>query len=120
MEFPKPTAGAVKLFEELTPTAPGVVAKKMFGQPAAFLNGNMFFGVLGEEVFVRLSEGDRSEALRMPGFHSFEPMPGRPMREYVVLPRTVLANRAAARKWLARSVEYASHLPVKKTKPKAR
>jgi len=120
MEFPTPTAGTVKLFEELTPTAPGVVAKKMFGQPAAFLNGNMFFGVFGEEVFVRLSEADRTEALRTPGFHLFEPMPGRPMREYVALPRAVLANRSAARKWLARSVDYASHLPVKKAKAKGR
>jgi TfoX/Sxy family transcriptional regulator of competence genes len=120
MEFPKPAAQAAKMFEELTPTAPGVVAKKMFGQPAAFLHGNMFFGVFGEEVFVRLSEADRSEALRKPGFHLFEPMPGRPMSEYVVLPRAVLADRAAARKWLARSVDYASHLPAKKAKTKGR
>lgn len=41
----KPTPEAIAAFEESLPTNPEVVRKKMFGMPAAFVNGNMFFGV---------------------------------------------------------------------------
>ena len=32
--------------------------KKMFGYPAYFLNGNMFVGVHGDKLFLRLSDAD--------------------------------------------------------------
>ncbi len=32
--------------------------KKMFGYPAYFLNGNMFVGVHGDKLFLRLSDVD--------------------------------------------------------------
>jgi TfoX/Sxy family transcriptional regulator of competence genes len=118
MQIPKATPNAVKVFEGLTPPDPRVTGKKMFGQPAAFLNGHLFFGVYGEEVFVRLSETDRAEALRARGAHPFEPMPGRPMKEYVVLPPSVWADRPAARQWVARAVRHASTLPDKKSAPR--
>lgn len=34
--------------------------RKMFGYPAAFAAGNMFAGVFGESLFVRLAESDRA------------------------------------------------------------
>jgi len=106
----------VKLFQELIPQEKGVRATKMFGQPAAFVNGTMFFGVFGESVFVRLSEGDRVAARRIPGFVPFEPMPGRTMQEYVVIPRSVLELPDRARQWVTRSLRYAAGLPAKRPK----
>jgi TfoX/Sxy family transcriptional regulator of competence genes len=67
----------------------------MFGGPAYFVNGNMFAGVLGEQLMVRLDADDRAELLDAdPGAVPFEPMPGRPMREYVTLPESIWGGRA--------------------------
>jgi TfoX/Sxy family transcriptional regulator of competence genes len=120
VQIPKPAPAAVKRFEELTPKGPNVTSKKVFGQPAAFVNGNMFFGVFGASVFVRLSETDRSDAEGIPGFKAFEPMPGRPMKGYFVVPRSVLASRTQFPQWVERSMRFASSLPPKKAKPKTK
>jgi TfoX/Sxy family transcriptional regulator of competence genes len=119
MKMPPPSTEAVRLFHTMVPDTPGVAARQMFGQPCAFVHGNMFFGVYGGEIFVRLSEGDCSDALRDPSFHLFEPMAGRPMKEYVVLPASVTGNPATFRTWVDRSVRYAARLPPKSAKRKS-
>jgi hypothetical protein len=119
VEMPKAAPSTIKRFEALTPDLPGVTSKKIFGQPAAFLNGNMFLGVFGETVFVRLSPDDRLEAKKIPGFRPFEPMPGRAMSEYLVFPKT-MDSPGEAGKWVDRSIRYVSRLPVKRPKVKAR
>ena len=110
--MPAAAAEATRRFEALVARAPGASVRKMFGQPAAFLRGQMFLGVFGDEVFLRLAPGDRTRAVAEGG-HPFEPMPGRPMREYVVLPPELLDRAAAARTWVRRSIEFVSGLPPK-------
>ena len=116
MQIPKADPEVTKLFEALTPKTPAVVPKKMFGQPAAFANGNLFMGVYGATLFVRLCEPDRMKASSKAGFVAFEPMPGRAMREYWVLPPSVVNDKAEARRWVARALSYALTLPAKKPK----
>jgi TfoX/Sxy family transcriptional regulator of competence genes len=118
MKIPKANPNIIKLFEDLTPTATGVTSKKMFGQPAAFANGNLFMGVFGGTMFVRLSEPDRKEARTKAGFVPFEPMPGRAMREYWVLPPSVVESAPRARGWVARSLTYVLTLAPKNPKGK--
>lgn len=110
-----PAAGstAIAQFHELLAAVPDATERKMFGQPAAFRFGNLFFGVFGEAVFVRLGESDAAEALRVLRTKSFEPMPGRPMRGYVVLPPSVLARRSDAARWVRRAAEFVATLPPK-------
>jgi hypothetical protein len=67
---------------------------------------------------VRLEENDRAELLAQPGAHLFEPMEGRPMREYVVFPEAMLSDRAALTAWLAKGLAYAASLPPKEKKPR--
>ncbi len=119
MKIPPPAPAAVKALEQLTPGDENVAVRKVFGQPAAFVNGNMFLGVFGAEVFIRLSDADRKQASKIPGLKAFEPMAGRPMREYVVLTPSVLADRSASRRWVAKSLKYSATLPAKKTNGKA-
>jgi TfoX/Sxy family transcriptional regulator of competence genes len=85
----------------------------MFGNVAAFVNGNMFTGLFGRELFVRLSEDDRAELIGEGGAE-FQPMPGRAMKEYVSLPRTWRDDPKGARAWIERSLEWAAGLPPKK------
>lgn len=91
---------------------PGAEPRKMFGFPAAFVNGNLFTGLFEDRWFVRLPEAERAE-LAGAGAAPFEPMPGRPMREYVELPAAVLADDAARDGWLRRSLDHVAGLPPK-------
>jgi TfoX/Sxy family transcriptional regulator of competence genes len=119
MNFPRADPLAVARFEGLLPTADDVVVRPMFGHPAAFVGGNLFLGVFGADVFVRLSEEDRPAALALRGAHPFEPMPGRAMREYVVLPPAAAADRARVGPWVDRSLRYARGLRRKAAKRSA-
>jgi TfoX/Sxy family transcriptional regulator of competence genes len=91
--------------------------KKMFGYPAYFFNGNMFVGVHGDKLFLRLSEADTVEIKKeFPSVTAFEPMPGRAMKGYVVLPKSLYSDDQAFVEWLDKSIKYVSDLPPKKAK----
>jgi TfoX/Sxy family transcriptional regulator of competence genes len=91
--------------------------KSMFGCPVYFVNNNLFAGLHQDNLFVRLSEQDRAALLKSNDEASvFEPMPGRQMREYMVLPETLYSDQAEFTKWLKRSHSYVLSLPPKKAK----
>ncbi len=115
---PSPDA-LVRRFEAAMATVPGAQARKMFGYPAAFRNGNMFAGLFQDQMILRLSTDERAELSRHPGAKPFEPMAGRPMREYVVVPPAMLRSPGELHAWLARAFAYAGSLPPK-TRPAAR
>ena len=85
----------------------------MFGYPVAFTKTQMFASLFQDKMIVRLSDADR-EALGRDGARPFEPMPGRPMREYVVVPEAVRESPSTLRSWLAKAQAYAGSLPPKK------
>lgn len=84
----------------------------MFGSVAAFVGGNMFMGLVKDELFVRLDEPQRQQ-LAEQGGRALEVMPGRPMKEYVTLPDWQ-ARTEEVRAWGVRSLDYALTLPPKK------
>ena len=90
----------------------------MFGSLAGFVNGNMFIGLFGANVFVRLPNGDRSDLLGKEGTSMFEPMKGRPMTEYVTIPDDWRQHPDVARSWVARSLAWVGQMPEKKPKRK--
>ena len=93
--------------------------KKMFGYPAYFINGNMFAGVHGDKLFLRLSDSDMADIMEhCSKVNPFEPMPGRAMKGYVVLPKTVYLDNKLFSEWLDKSIKYVSSLPEKGKKPK--
>jgi TfoX/Sxy family transcriptional regulator of competence genes len=88
--------------------------RKMFGYPAYFINGNMFVGVFGDRLFLRLSDGDIARlAEAREDVSVFEPVKGRPMKGYVFLPKSVYSDSALFEEWLHKSIEYVSSLPPK-------
>ena len=110
----------VKAFEHLTQTVPQATSRKVFGYPAVFINGQMFAGLHQDKMILRLSEEDRARFMQLKGASAFEPMPGRPMREYVVVPPSLLKSDAELEDWLAKALAYASTLPPKATKPRTK
>ena len=118
MDWEKSPPELVALFDEVAPTAPAMERRKMFGYPAAFVNGNMFAGLHGAKLVLRLPEAPLAEFLAQPGAAPFEPMPGRPMQGYAVAPPSLLADKPALSRWLESSFESAAKLPAKERKPK--
>jgi TfoX/Sxy family transcriptional regulator of competence genes len=113
MQMPKPTDADRARFSELVPDAPGVQIKPMFGNLGAFVNGNMFMGLFGSSVGVKLAPEDQNELLTRPGAGPFGPEE-RPMGGYVTLPGDWSADDARA--WVERSLELVSALPPKPKK----
>jgi TfoX/Sxy family transcriptional regulator of competence genes len=90
----------------------------MFGMPAYFIHGNLFAGVHGRNLMVRLPPADQDEVRAAhPDVGRFEPMAGRPMKEYVTLPPSIYDDPDELDRWLHRSQSYAASLPPKQQKP---
>jgi TfoX/Sxy family transcriptional regulator of competence genes len=91
--------------------------RKMFGYPAAFVNGNMACGLHHHGLVLRLGEDDRVELMKAGGA-PFEPMPGRIMTGFMVAPQKFATKKAELKRWLDRSFAYAATLPKKAKKKK--
>lgn len=93
----------------------------MFGCPAYFVNKNMFSGVFADNIFIRLSVQERDELVgEFKNSTPFEPMKGRVMKEYMVVPKELYNNSKTLNHWLERSFQYTSSLPPKKSQSKAK
>ena len=103
----------VERFDQVMSTRPMASLRKMFGYQAAFVNGNLASGLHQTTWFVRLSEPDAAE-LTAAGGGSFAPMPGRPMRGYVLLTEADAADPSAAGAWVDRAIAHVATLPPKK------
>jgi len=75
----------------------------------------MFAGLFGNEIFVRLSNDHRQEILTEKGALYLEPMKGKPMKEYVVIPKARKNKPETIRLWISRSLDSTGKLPPKKT-----
>ena len=99
-------------FRRVVPDDERVTVRPMFGSVAAFAGGQMFMCLFADELYYRLGEADRTKLLALGG-GPLEPMPGRPMREYVALPDWALAA-APTHEWGAKALAYAISLGPKK------
>ena len=116
MKLQKSPQELVDLFASVMP-GPPATQRKMFGYPAGFVNGNMFMGLFADQMILRLPEDRRQELLRNHGAKMFEPMPGRPMKEYVSIPRSMMKDRKELSAWVSKALEYGAAL---KPKPKSK
>lgn len=115
MTMPRPSDRAKAAFQKLVPADPAVTTRPMFGNLAAFVNGNMFSGLFGEDLFVRVSEADQ-DRIRKEGGKSFEPMAGRTMTGYVVVPAGWQRKPDGARAWIDAALTWSRNLPAKEKK----
>jgi hypothetical protein len=69
----------------------------MFGSPAGFVNGNVFMGPHQHNMVLRLPDSPRAGLLAMEGAATFEPIAGRAMKEYVVVPPSLPSKAAKAK-----------------------
>jgi TfoX/Sxy family transcriptional regulator of competence genes len=119
MEIPRPTEADKEFFRSVLPDGPEVEVKPMFGNLGAFVNGNMFAGLFGTAVGVRLADADRDELTAVSGTGPFGPAE-RPMGGYLSLPASWREDPGRAAEWVGRALGYVAALPPKKPKPRAR
>ncbi len=79
----------------------------------------MFRGLHQDSIIVRLPEA-RRDSLVGKGASVFEPTPGRTMKEYVVVPVEIAANRERLRALPRKALAHASSLKPKPKSPQRR
>ncbi|NYG08056.1 TfoX/Sxy family transcriptional regulator of competence genes [Phycicoccus badiiscoriae] len=115
MQMPKHSDEAKAHFRGLISEAPGVEVKPMFGSLGAFVNGNMYAGLFGDAVGVKLDEAGMAELAGMPGSGSFGPQE-RPMSGWLSLPSDLSDEELST--WTDRARDHIATLPPKVKKPK--
>lgn len=119
MQIPRPSDADKEYFTSLIAGGPDVEMKPMFGNLGAFVNGNMFAGLFGSAVGIRLAEDDRNELAMIDGTAPFGP-PERAMGGYLSLPPGWREQPRLAEEWVARALAYVRTFPAKKKPAKKR
>lgn len=101
-------------FLALVPHDSRVDVKPMFGNLAAFVNGNMFMGLFGPDVGVRLGPADHAELMAVEGAGAFGPA-DRPMEQYVALPTAWSDEPEIAAAWIERALAHTAEMPPKRS-----
>ncbi len=116
MQIPKPTPADMDRFRATVPVDPRVEVKPMFGNLGAFVNGNMFMGLFGSDIGVKLAPEDATALGEIEGAGPFGPSE-RPMGGYVTIP-TALIGTPDVDRWTAAALGYVAAMPPKAPKPK--
>ena len=117
MEIPRPTEADKDFFRSVLPGDPSVEVKPMFGNLGAFVHGNMFAGLFGPAVGVRLDDAGRTE---LEGIDGSGPFGRRAPDGRLYQPaRSLRATPEVAAHWVERALTHVSGLPPKVKKPKA-
>lgn len=121
MDMPKPSEADKQRFRKAMPDHPDVVVKPMFGNLGGFVNGNMFAGLFGPVLGIKLAPEDKSELENAEATVPFGPAE-RPMGGYTGLPEAWQdgSHNEETAAWVGKAFEYIATLPPKAPKsPKA-
>ena len=116
MEMPKPTADDLARFRSIVPDDPRVEVKPMFGNLGAFVQGNMFMGLFGSSIGLKLPAPEAETLRAVDGAGPFGPAE-RPMGGYVSMPPAIVGTPEGDR-WVAASLAYIGAMPPKAPKPR--
>ena len=115
MKMPKPGEAVKDAFRRVLPDGPGITLRPMFGQLSGFVNGNMFCGIFGDDLILRLSP-DEIAKVKKQGGRDFEPVAGHRMGGYVVYSGDWRAKPPTA--LIRRALEETRKMPAKAAKKK--
>jgi len=85
---------------------------KMFGGLCFLERGNMAFGVVRDELMVRVGKAGEQDALGQPGARPMD-FTGRPMPGMVYVSRKATDDDAGLGAWLERGLRHSGGLPAK-------
>lgn len=90
----------------------GTGERRMFGGVCFTLNGNMVCGIVKSDLMVRVGPDKYEDALRHPHAREMD-FTGRPMKGYVFVGASGIANDASLKNWIESGLAYVGTLPVK-------
>ena len=90
----------------------GLSERKMFGGLCLMVNGNMFAGVMGDELMLRVGSQRFGELLAKPGARPMD-FTGRPMNGYLYVAAAGFASDEDLSMWLEDALEFVESLPAK-------
>src|SRR4051812_10963095 len=117
MAWKKSSEDAVKRFVEALPEPATKGRRKMFGYEACFVAGNFWAGMYQDDVVIKLPDEVKASQPELARAARFDPMGGRPMKQWWVVPKKISANASALGKLLAATLPKLSNAK-KKTRAK--
>ena len=91
--------------------------RPMFGGIGVYARGRMFCSLSDVGLALKLAGADRDELLKLRGAKALQYEPSMPpSKTYVVVPSTMLKDRALLRNWLARCAAAVKLAPARKSK----
>ncbi len=89
-----------------------VTEEKMFGGVAYLLGGNMFVGIVKDDLMVRVGRGGHQAALEDPHARTMD-FTGKPMIGYVFVAPRGTAEDSDLERWIGLGRSFAATLPAK-------
>jgi TfoX/Sxy family transcriptional regulator of competence genes len=102
-----------EILDPMLLSIPGVVAGKMFGYPAYYVNGKMFACLYENGVGMKVPEKLANDLIRKEGITPFVPLGRRRMKEWIQIDRLNSEDYLKDEFIFLSSVEYVSSLASK-------
>jgi TfoX/Sxy family transcriptional regulator of competence genes len=90
----------------------GLSERKMFGGLCLMLHGNMFAGIIGDELMLRVGPENSDALLARPGARPMD-FTGKPMKGYLYVVPSTFASEAGLKEWLGHALSFVETLPPK-------
>jgi TfoX/Sxy family transcriptional regulator of competence genes len=90
----------------------GLSERKMFGGLCLMLHGNMFAGIINDELMLRVGPDHHDALLAEPGARPMD-FTGRPMKGYLYVEPAAFATPEALSTWLNHALGFVETLPPK-------
>jgi TfoX/Sxy family transcriptional regulator of competence genes len=119
-DFAKSPPELIERFDTVAGEFPEATRRLTFGYPCLYVGGNMVSGLFESSWHVKLGPEERRKLEAIPGAATFEPMPGRPMTGFTLLPPSIIDDDAEIRHWVKRAIEFGATLPPKVLKAKSK
>ena len=104
--------GLAERIREVVAEEPGVTEKKMFGGLAFLASGNMFCGILKDELMVRVGPDGHEAALARPHARIMD-FTGRPMKGFLVVGTGGFERDEDLESWVRGCLDFVRTLPAK-------
>ena len=89
MAWKKSSPQSVERFVSALPEEAAGGRRKMFGYEACFVNGGFWTGMYQDDVVIKLPPEVKGQTKALAAAKPFDPMGGRPMKNWWVIPRAV-------------------------------
>ena len=95
------------------PARDGFSERQMFGGLCLMSQGNMFAGVIADELMLRVGSDRFEDLLSQPGARPMD-FTGRPMKGYLYVAPEGFATDDDLSRWISTALDYVASLPAKK------